>query len=99
LTRASPSTILSYRRKGSEPTCNFYQIDTIHGEGSMAAQEMFLYGSAPWKKYHAAVKRAARIDGWQDDPTYGKLPLQKDQVKMPKVDESYQSIPKTAKKK
>ena len=43
--------------------------------------------------------RAAHVDGWQDDSTHGKLPLQKDQVKMPKVDESYQSIPKTAKKK
>jgi 4-hydroxybutyryl-CoA dehydratase/vinylacetyl-CoA-Delta-isomerase len=80
-------------------TGNHWEVDTIHGEGSMAAQEMFLYGSAPWKKYHAAVKRAARINGWQDDPTYGKLPLRKDHVKMPKVDETYQSVPKTAKKK
>jgi 4-hydroxybutyryl-CoA dehydratase/vinylacetyl-CoA-Delta-isomerase len=80
-------------------TGNHWEVDTIHGEGSMAAQEMFLYGSAPWKKYHAAVKRAARIDGWQDDPIYGKLPVRTDFVKMPAVDESYQSIPKTAKKK
>jgi hypothetical protein len=39
------------------------------------------------------------VDGWQDDPTYGKLLQTKEQVKMPDVDESYQSIPKTAKKK
>jgi hypothetical protein len=43
--------------------------------------------------------RAANIDGWQDDATYGKLLSKKNQVKMPKVDESYKSIPITAKKK
>jgi 4-hydroxybutyryl-CoA dehydratase/vinylacetyl-CoA-Delta-isomerase len=80
-------------------TGNHYQVDTIHGEGSMAAQEMFLYGSADWKKLKSAAKRAANIDGWQDDPTYGKLLSKKNQVKMPKVDESYKSIPITAKKK
>ena len=79
-------------------TGNHYQVDTIHGEGSMAAQEMFLYGSAPWKKYQAAVKRAAYIDGWQDDPIYGKLPVRKGAAKMPPVDESYASIAPTAKK-
>jgi 4-hydroxybutyryl-CoA dehydratase/vinylacetyl-CoA-Delta-isomerase len=90
---------LRVMRLAKDMTCNFYQIDTIHGEGSMAAQEMFLYGSADWKKLKSAAKRAAHVDGWQDDPTYGKLLQQKDQVKMPGVDESYQSIPKTAKKK
>ena len=80
-------------------TGNFYQIDTIHGEGSMAAQEMFLYGSADWDKLKSAAKRAAHVDGWQDDPVYGKLLIPKEQVKMPAVDESYQSIPKTVRKK
>jgi aromatic ring hydroxylase len=80
-------------------TCNFYQIDTIHGEGSMAAQEMFLYGSADWKKLKSAAQRAAHIDGWQNDPIYGKLLNPKEQVRMPAVDESYRSIPLTAKKK
>ncbi|MCK7512096.1 MAG: hypothetical protein MZV70_53990 [Desulfobacterales bacterium] len=64
----------------------------------MAAQEMFLYTSADWKKFQSAAKRAAEIDGWQDDRTYGKLPLQKDFVKMPAVDESYKSIVPTVKK-
>ena len=63
----------------------------------MAAQEMFLYGSADWKKLRSAAQRATRIDGWQDDPIYGKLPLQEDYVKMPAFDESYKSIPVTAK--
>jgi hypothetical protein len=64
----------------------------------MAAQEMFLYGSADWKKLKAAAKRAAHVDGWQDNPVYGKLLSVKEQVRMPEVDESYQSIPVTAKK-
>ena len=79
-------------------TGNHWEVDTIHGEGSMAAQEMFLYTSADWKKLQAAAKRAARIDGWQDHPIYGKLPLRTDFVKMPAIDESYESITLTAKK-
>jgi 4-hydroxybutyryl-CoA dehydratase/vinylacetyl-CoA-Delta-isomerase len=77
-------------------TGNFWQIDTIHGEGSMAAQEMFLYGSADWDKLKSAAKRSINIDGWQSHPIYGKL-LSKDLVKMPPVDERYKSIPVTAK--
>lgn len=38
-------------------------------------------------------------DGWQSNPIYGKLLSVKEQVKMPPIDESYASIPKTAKKK
>ncbi|MBS4023588.1 MAG: hypothetical protein KGZ79_14425 [Dethiobacter sp.] len=79
-------------------TGNFYQIDTIHGEGSMAAQEMFLYGSADWYKYKSAAKRAANIAGWQEHPIYGKLLSEIEEVKMPAVDESYKSIPITFKK-
>jgi aromatic ring hydroxylase len=90
---------LKVMRLAKDMTCNFYQIDTIHGEGSMAAQEMFLYGSADWKKLKAAAKRAAHVDGWQDDPIYGKLLCAKDQVRMPRIDESYQSIPRTARNK
>jgi 4-hydroxybutyryl-CoA dehydratase/vinylacetyl-CoA-Delta-isomerase len=48
-------------------THNYYQIDHIHGEGSRAAQQIFLYMSANWKKYVAAAKRECRIDGWQSD--------------------------------
>jgi len=77
-------------------TCNYWQIDTIHGEGSMAAQQMHLYGSADWNKLKAAAKRAAHIDGWQDDPTYGRLVSAED-VPMPPVDESYVSFPKALK--
>ena len=76
-------------------TGNFWQIDTIHGEGSMAAQEMFLYGSADWGRLKSAAKRAAHIDGWQDDPVYGPL-LSQEAVRMPEVDESYESIPVAA---
>jgi len=65
----------------------------------MAAQEMFLYGSADWKKLKSAARRAAHVDGWQNDPVYGKLLSAKEQVKMPAVDESYRSIPITAKRK
>jgi len=70
-------------------THNYYQIDHIHGEGSMAAQQMFLYFSADWNRLKSAAKRLANIDGWQDDPTYGSLPSPKTTVKMPPVDDSY----------
>ncbi len=90
---------LRVMRLCKDMTCNFYQIDTIHGEGSMAAQQMFLYGSADRGKLKSAAKRAAHVDGWQKDPIYGRLLYAKEQVKMPKIDESYQSIPRTAKKK
>lgn len=73
-------------------TCNYWQIDTIHGEGSMAAQQMHLYGNADWATLKAAAMRAAHIDGWQDNPIYGKL-LSAEDVEMPPVDESYASIP------
>ncbi len=73
-------------------TCNYWQIDTIHGEGSMAAQQMHLFGSADWNKLKSAAKRAAHIDGWQDNPVYGKLVSSED-VKMPPVDESYEAYP------
>ena len=79
-------------------TGNHWEVDTIHGEGSMAAQEMFLFGSANWSKLHAAAQRAAHIDGWQEDSTYGKLPVRSAYVKMPAIDESYESIASTAKK-
>lgn len=79
-------------------TGNFWQIDTIHGEGSMAAQEMFLYGSADWDKLKAAAKRAAHIDGWQDHPVYGNL-LSMDEVNMPDIENSFESIPETARSK
>lgn len=80
-------------------TGNHLEVDTIHGEGSMAAQEMFLYGSADWKKLQAAAKRASGIDGWQDNEIYGKLLIRDQVVKMPPVDTSYESILPPAKKK
>ena len=80
-------------------TGNHMQVDTIHGEGSMAAQEMFLYGSADWKKFQAAAKRAAGVGGWQDNAIYGKLLSRDDCVKMPAVDESYESIAPPLKKR
>ena len=50
------------------------QIGSIHGEGSLAAQRMFVYAGAEWGRYKAAAKRAAKIPGWEEDPTYGALP-------------------------
>ena len=70
---------------------SYHQVANIHGEGSLAAQRMFLYIGADWKKYKAAAKRAAHIDGWQNDPVYGPLPEPEKvvQPKLPKVDNSY----------
>ena len=69
----------------------YYLLGNIHGEGSLAAQTMFLYASADWDKYKAAAKRIANIDGWQSNSTYGSLPNQKTHVasKMPPIDASY----------
>ena len=72
-------------------TQNYYQIDHIHGEGSLAAQQIFLYFSADWDKYKAAVKRHLHIDGWQSDPIYGHLvdPEKAVEPTMPPIDTSY----------
>jgi 4-hydroxybutyryl-CoA dehydratase/vinylacetyl-CoA-Delta-isomerase len=72
-------------------THNYYQIDHIHGEGSRAAQQIFLYLSADWNRYKAAAKRELHIDGWQSDPVYGGLIDAEKAVdpKMPPVDTSY----------
>ena len=51
-----------------------FQIGSIHGEGSLAAQRMFVNAGAEWGRYKAAAKRAARIPGWEDDSTFGRLP-------------------------
>ncbi len=51
-----------------------FQIGSIHGEGSLAAQRMFVYSGADWKKYKSAAMRAVGIPGWEQDETYGKLP-------------------------
>ena len=69
-------------------THNFLQIDHVNGEGSLAAQQMFLYNSADWGKFKAAAKRMAHVDGWQDDPFYGPVPGHED-VSMPPIDASY----------
>ncbi len=51
-----------------------FQVGSIHGEGSLAAQRMFLYMGADWERYKAAAKKAVRIPGWEEEPTYGPLP-------------------------
>lgn len=89
---------LKVMRLIKDMTGNFWQIDTIHGEGSMAAQEMFLYGSADWDTLKAAAKRSVHIDGWQENDIYGNL-LSPDDVPMPEIDNVYESIPETAGKK
>ena len=69
----------------------YHQVANIHGEGSLAAQRMFLFMSADWNKYKAAAKRAAHIDGWQKEPHYGHLPEPEKVVgpKLPPLDKSY----------
>lgn len=77
-------------RAAKDMTHNYYQIDHIHGEGSMAAQQMFLYFSADWDRLKASAKRMAGIDGWQEHPTFKSLPSAGRDIKMPPVDESYE---------
>lgn len=81
-------------------THNYYQIDHIHGEGSRAAQQIFLYFSADWKRYVAAAKRACGIDGWQEDPVYGNLfePDKEIEPLMPPIDTSYRLFSNVEKK-
>ncbi|RJR46811.1 MAG: 4-hydroxybutyryl-CoA dehydratase [Desulfobacteraceae bacterium] len=68
-----------------------FQVGSIHGEGSLAAQRMFVYAGAEWDRYKAAAKRAAGIPGWEKDPTFGSLPNYPSCIapKLPKLDESY----------
>ena len=51
-----------------------FRLGSIHGEGSLAAQRIFISEGADWGKYKAAAKRTAGIPGWQDEATYGSLP-------------------------
>ena len=46
----------------------------IHGEGSLAAQKMHVFGSADWNRYKAIAKRIARIPGWKKHPELKNLP-------------------------
>ena len=55
-------------------TDGWYQVANIHGEGSLAAQRIFIHRSADWEKYKAAAKRLTNIPGWEKDPLYGSLP-------------------------
>ena len=72
-------------------TCSWYQVANMHGEGSLAAQKMFLYSSADWDKYKAAAKRVTKIPGWEKELTYGSLPDYPACVssKFPPIDTSY----------
>ena len=70
---------------------SYQQVANIHGEGSLAAQRMFLYFGADWEKYKAAARRTAHIDGWQKHSIFGQLPDPYEVVepKMPPVDKAY----------
>ena len=74
-----------------ELSSSYHQIANLHGEGSPAAQRMFLYSGAPWDKYKAAALRAAGISGWEKDSIYGRLPEVSKCVKdkMPEIDSHY----------
>ncbi len=68
-----------------------FQVGSIHGEGSLAAQRMFIYMGAHWEKYKASAKKAAGIPGWQQETTYGSLPDYPSCIsdQLPHIDESY----------
>ena len=72
-------------------TGSYWAIANLHGEGSLAQQKMFLYFMADWKRFKAAAKREAHIEGWEDDPTYGMAfdPRELIEKKMPPIDKSY----------
>jgi 4-hydroxybutyryl-CoA dehydratase/vinylacetyl-CoA-Delta-isomerase len=55
-------------------THSHFQVGSIHGEGSLSAQRIFLYMGANWQKYKGAAKKAAGIPGWERETTYGSLP-------------------------
>jgi 4-hydroxybutyryl-CoA dehydratase / vinylacetyl-CoA-Delta-isomerase len=76
-------------------TNNYYQTDHIHGEGSRAAQQIFLYMSADWQRYKAAALREVEIDGYQSHPIYGNLadPHKAVDPFMPPVDKSSKLFP------
>lgn len=50
----------------------YWEVTSIHAEGSLAAQRLAVYGAADFSRYKSAAKRAARIrDG--SDTLYSRL--------------------------
>ena len=78
-------------------TGNHWQVEPCAPKSDGRAGDVPLR-QCGWKKFQAAARRAAHMDGWQENPIYGKLPRIQDCVKMPPVDTSYKSFPPTAKK-
>lgn len=52
----------------------YVQGGIIHGEGSLAAQKIFMYASADWNRYKASAKKAIRAPGWEKETTFNSLP-------------------------
>ena len=50
----------------------YWEVTTIHAEGSLAAQRLAVYGAADFSRYRSAARRAARIQN-PADPLYNAL--------------------------
>jgi 4-hydroxybutyryl-CoA dehydratase/vinylacetyl-CoA-Delta-isomerase len=55
-------------------TSAYEDVQSIHAEGSMAAQKLSIHVLADYNRYKAAAKRAARIMDGTHDPIYSSLP-------------------------
>ena len=55
----------------------YWEVTTIHAEGSLAAQRLAVYGAADFSRYRSAARRAARIQN-PADPLYNALGCWKD---------------------
>lgn len=52
----------------------FNQTQTIHAEGSLAAQKLSIYALADLERYKAAARRLARISTGEEHATFRELP-------------------------
>lgn len=50
------------------------QVNTLHGEGSLAAQKISIFSTSDFKRYKAAAKRAAGIEDGISHPLFSQLP-------------------------
>jgi 4-hydroxybutyryl-CoA dehydratase / vinylacetyl-CoA-Delta-isomerase len=56
----------------------YWEVTSIHAEGSLAAQRLAIYGSADFARYRSAAKRAARIE-YAGDTIYNALGCWRDE--------------------
>lgn len=55
-------------------SASLHAVNTIHAEGSMAAQRISILAMADFERYKTAARRAARISDGKEHPLFAELP-------------------------